>query len=290
MDPVVAVVLGLLQGVLEWLPVSSEGAVSVVLTGLGIAPEAAVGLSLFLHAGTAVAAATFYREDLGRTLSAAGGWRPRTAFADRRRADLTFLAVATPVSGVVGIGAYLLLEEVVSSMTGGGFLALVGLLLVGTGLLQRRAELGGGDPDRSGAVPDGSGQADEGTERRSAPDLLDSVLVGALQGVAVLPGVSRSGTTASALLLRGHDAPRALELSFLLSVPAAAGAGAIAVLEAGGVPAIAPGPAVLALAVAALVGYLMIDALTRVVERLSFWLVCVGFGALGVVGGVLAAL
>jgi undecaprenyl-diphosphatase len=290
MEPglLVAIVLGVLQGTLEWLPVSSEGLVSIFVTALGQTPEDAVGLSLFLHAGTGGAAAAFYREKLRGTLGSVRRWSPGEAFADRDRADLTFLVVATLVSGVVGVGVKLLLDEVVGGLTGGVFLAVVGALLVGTGLLQRRA---GFDDTREGDPETGEHpRTDGGTVGRSVPDAVDAVLVGALQGLALLPGVSRSGTTASALLLRGHDGPRSLELSFVLSVPAAAGAGVLAVVEAGGVPAIDPLPAAVALSLAALVGYLTIDALTRLVGRLQFWVVCVCLGGLGVAGGGLAAL
>jgi undecaprenyl-diphosphatase len=87
----------------------------------------------------------------------------------------------------------------------------------------------------------------------------------------------------SALLLRGHDGPDSLELSFVLSIPAAMGAGAIAVADTGF--AVAPANAALALGVSAVVGYLTVDALTRLVARVAFWRVCIGFGALAVVGG-----
>ncbi|MFC7082323.1 undecaprenyl-diphosphate phosphatase [Halorussus caseinilyticus] len=272
----VAVVAGALQGVFEWLPISSEGNVTVFLTALGSSPEAAVQFSLFLHAGTALSAAVYYRDELGDVAGALAGWRPREAFAPdagasgaSERATLSFLGVATLVSGVVGIGAYATLETVVSELTGGAMVALVGVLLVATGLLQRVADgfaLGG----------------------RESPDLADAVLVGALQGLAVLPGVSRSGTTTSALLFRGHDGPSSFRLSFLLSIPAALGAGAL-VLADTGVPAVAPVPAALAVVTAAVVGYLTIGALMRVVKRVPFWGVCVGLGALAILGGAALA-
>jgi len=113
---------------------------------------------------------------------------------------------------------------------------------------------------------------------------LDAVLVGVLQGLAVLPGVSRSGTTVSALLLRGHEGEASLRLSFVLSIPAALGAGVLVVLDEG-LPTVDPGPAALALAVSAAVGYLTVGALVRLVGRVAFWQVCVGFGALAVLGG-----
>ena len=88
----------------------------------------------------------------------------------------------------------------------------------------------------------------------------------------------------SALLLSGHDGEDALELSFLLSIPAALGAGAIVLLDVG-IPSVSPGAAVIALAVSAVVGYLTVGALVALVRRVAFWGVWVGFGALAVVGG-----
>ncbi|UPV75257.1 undecaprenyl-diphosphate phosphatase [Halorussus limi] len=267
----IAVVAGALQGVFEWLPISSEGNITVFLTALGSSPEAAVQFSLFLHAGTALSATVYYREELADVLGALPRWRPGSAFSDGgETATLSFLAVATLASGVVGIAAYLTLETVVSALTGGAFVALVGVLLVATGVLQRVAdgfEFGG----------------------RASPDLLDAVLVGALQGLAILPGVSRSGTTASALLFRGHDGPSSFRLSFLLSIPAALGAGVLVLLDTG-VPSVTPVEAALALGTAAVVGYLTIDALMRVVERVPFWSVCVGLGALAMLGGAALAI
>ena len=306
----IAVVAGALQGIFEWLPISSEGNITVFLTALGSSPEAAVQFSLFLHVGTAISATMYYRHELRDVLGALPEWRPRSAFdpgepvpsdiasdsaagargasgpggdangpGASERPTLSFLGVATLASGVVGIAAYSTLEHVVSALTGGAFVALIGVLLVLTGVLQRVAdgvESGGRESSvLSNAFEFGS---------RESPDLTDAVLVGALQGLAILPGVSRSGTTASALLFRGHDGPSSFRLSFLLSIPAALGAGVLVVLDEG-IPSVAPTEAALALGTAAVVGYLTIDALMRVVERVPFWGVCIGLGALAMLGG-----
>ena len=264
---VVAVVLGVLQGVFEWLPISSEGNLVVFLTVVqGASPADAVGLSLFLHLGTAAAAAAFYREELVEMARLAPDWRPGDAF-DGERAGLSFLAVATLVSGAVGIGAYVAVAEAMTAFGGGAFVAAIGILLVGTGALQRVA----------GSV---------GLGGRRLPDGVDALVVGALQGLAILPGVSRSGVTTSALLLRGHDGPSSFELSFLLSIPAALGAGAIAVVDAGGLPGIGARAAAVALLTSAVVGYLTIGALVRLVDRVAFWGVCVALGGLMVLGGL----
>lgn len=260
----VAVVVGTVQGLLEWLPVSSEGAVALALTVLDTDPATATRFALFLHAGTAAAATVYYRDVLAGILRTAPGWRPGSAF-DGPQADLSFFAIATVTSGVVGVGGYLALSEVASATAGGTFVAAIGALLLATGLFMRVAER------RAGKV-------------RDRPDIADAFLVGVLQGLAVLPGVSRSGTTVSALLLRGHEGEASLRLSFVLSIPAAFGAGLLVVLD-DGLPTIGAGPALLALALSAVVGYLAVDALVRLVERVAFWQVCVGFGALAVAGG-----
>jgi len=264
----IAIVIGVVQGVVEWLPISSEGGVSILLTALGIAPELAVQLSLFLHAGTGLAALTYYRGEVAEVLRDLRGWDRHTDPFAPAAETTTFLLVATAVSIVVAGGAYLMLLEAATELTGGAFIAVIGGLLVLTGVVQLAAEGRGGSQTRR-------------------LGLLDPVLVGAGQGLAILPGVSRSGTTASVLLLRGHSGERSFRLSFLLSIPAAFGASVLAVVEIGGVPTADPLIAGTAVLTSALVGYATIDALMRVVRRLPFWQVCFGLGGLAILGGVL---
>jgi undecaprenyl-diphosphatase len=261
-----AVVVGVLQGIFEWLPISSEGNVAIVLTALGSSPAVAVSYALFLHLGTAVSATVYYREDVRSALSELAAWR-QGPFAPTTRL-VSFVGVATAAASAVGLVALLGLGALVSEVTGGGFVAVVGGLLIVTGLVQRFA-------------------TDRTLGARRSPDLRDAILVGAVQGLAILPGVSRSGVTTSALLFRGHDGPTAFRLSFLLSVPASLIGGAVGVVDHGGLPGVAPASAVVALGTAALVGYASIDLLMRVVRRVPFWLVCVGLGSLAVLGGIL---
>lgn len=208
---VIGLIAGIVQGIFEWLPISSEGNLAIVMTAIGASPHTALAFALFLQSGTALSATAYYRGELVEVLQSLPSWRPGTAFEDGT-ATLSFIVLGTLVSGVVGAVAYFALAEAVTALAGGSFVAIIGILLVGTGLLQRFAgDLSLGD--------------------RAYPTAIDAVLVGALQGLAILPGVSRSGTTASALLLRGHDGPSSLRLSFLLSIPAAVGAGVLAIVE-----------------------------------------------------------
>ncbi|MBZ6496458.1 undecaprenyl-diphosphate phosphatase [Natrinema longum] len=262
---VVAILAGIVQGVVEWLPVSSQGNLALFLTAVGTDPSVALQLALFLQLGTTLSAATYYRRDIATAVRSVPGWRPHRAYASEN-AIASYIVVASLMTGLVGIPLYVYAVDLAGRLTGGVFIAAIGVLLILTGVLQLASE----------SVSMGV---------RDAPTLLDSVLVGAVQGVAILPGISRSGVTTSTLLFRSYDPPAAFRLSFLLSIPASLGAAALTVAGAGGLPGIALGPALAALGISAVVGYLTIDALMRVVDRVPFWVVCFGLGALAIVGG-----
>lgn len=262
---IVAILAGIVQGVVEWLPVSSQGNLSLVLTLLGTSPNHALQLALFLQVGTTLSSALYYREDIAMSLKAAPGWRPRTAFVGPN-ATTSFVVVACLMTGLIGVPLYLLAVDLASELSSGVFIAGIGVLLILTGVAQ--------------IVSESVSMAD-----RSEPTLADAVLVGSLQGLSILPGVSRSGITTSGLIFRSYEAPSAFRLSFLLSIPAGIGAGVLTVATEGGVPGVSPSAAVVALATSAIVGYLTIGVLMRIVERIPFWLVCFGLGGIAIVGG-----
>jgi hypothetical protein len=129
--------------------------------------------------------------------------------------------VACLLTGIVGIPLYIFAVDLAGQLTGGVFIAAIGILLILTGIVQIASE----------SVSMGG---------RETPTLFDSILVGAVQGLAILPGISRSGMTSSALLFRSYDPPAAFRLSFLLSIPASIGAAALTLASAGGLPGISP--------------------------------------------------
>jgi len=266
---VVAVLAGIIQGVVEWLPVSSQGNLALFLSLAGTEPDVAVQLALFLQVGTTVSAATYYREEIAAAVRSVPDWRPGAAYAGDNAVP-TYIVVASLFTGVVGIPLYVFAVDLAGQLTGGVFIAVIGVLLVVTGVVQLVSE----------SVSMGV---------REQPTLFDSLLVGSVQGLAILPGISRSGVTTSALLFRSYDPPAAFRLSFLLSIPASLGAAALTLAGAGGLPGISPTAALVALSVSALVGYLAIGALMRIVARIPFWAVCFGLGGLAIVGGGLVA-
>lgn len=194
-------ILGLIQGLAEWLPVSSEGILVLVqsqLWGSGEGLKALVHQALFLHAGTFLAASVYFRHDifnLIKTLLGQSG--PR-----HEQKVLHFLIITTLVSGFTG---FFLLEAVnhlenQTKLTGQLLtLGIGGLLLITAGLQIKTKK--------------------KGFKTATDLSLRDSFLLGLLQGLAVLPGLSRSGLTVSGLLLRKFDKTLALKLSFLMSLP-----------------------------------------------------------------------
>jgi len=264
-DLLIAILAGIVQGIVEWLPVSSQGNLSLVLTLVGTEPAVALQLALFLQVGTTLSAATYYRHEIQTALAAVPGWSPRAAY-DGDNAIASYIVVASLMTGVVGIPLYIFAVDLAGQLTGGVFIAGIGVLLIATGLLQLASE-------------------SVSMNKHTAPTLVDSILVGAVQGFAILPGISRSGMTTSAFLFRSYEPPAAFRLSFLLSIPASLGAAALTLLSAGGLPGINLTAALVALGVSAIVGYLTIDVLMRVVDRVPFWAVCFGLGGLAIVGG-----
>ncbi|XVH32257.1 undecaprenyl-diphosphate phosphatase [Haloferacaceae archaeon DSL9] len=264
---VIAFLAGVVQGIVEWLPVSSQGNLSMFLTALGTNPEIALQLALFLQLGTIASSSLYYRDDIHEAAVELPSWNPTNAF-EGTNATTTFVVVACVFTGLVGIPLYLTAIDFASELAGGVFVAAIGVLLILTGVLQlvaTRVEFA----------------------KKEQPTLKDAIIVGALQGFTILPGVSRSGVTSSALIFCNHDAPSAFRLSFLLSIPAGLGAGILTVLSAGGLPGLSPAAAAVALLTSAVVGYLTIGAIMTVVDRVPFWIVCFGLGGLAILGGAL---
>jgi undecaprenyl-diphosphatase len=263
----IAILLGILQGIFEWLPISSEGNITLLLTAMGWAHDQSVQYSLFLHLGTAVAATGYFKTEIRELVELL----PSLPAWDGETRELRFLILATLVSGAVGVAAYAALISLVTAIEGGLLIVAIGVLLVVTGLMQRISA------DSTG-VP------------RTNADWVDAILVGVGQGLAVLPGISRSGTTVGVLLLRGYEGERAFRLSFLLSIPASVGAGVLVLADTGGLSGLSPIAGLVALAVSAVVGLATIHALMRLVRRVDFGAICIGLGALAIGGGLLTIL
>jgi len=194
-------ILGIIQGVAEWLPISSEGllilAQSRILGGVDL--KQMVSLALFLHLGTFLAALIYFRKDVDLILKTVFNF---SKAPKENKNILQFLLVSTLISGLLGWGLISLVNQFSSaSQTAGRLITLlVGIMLLFTGIFQIKAK--NSDPKKD--VKD--------------LKLSDGLILGLTQGFAALPGFSRSGSTVSALILLGFKKELALKLSFLMSL------------------------------------------------------------------------
>jgi undecaprenyl-diphosphatase len=252
MDPLAYIIAGLVQGITEWLPISSKSQDMVVMGFMGITPDVAYSIAIFLHLGTLLAVLIRMRSDVASIVMRLPAFRQDKL--------VQFLIVSTALTGIVGAPIYFLLRKSLAEWDGGIVLAVIGAFLILTGLfiyVSKRVM---------------------GTRKMSEINLMDMVVLGFAQAFTPLPGVSRSGVTVSALLLRGISQEDALRLSFLMSIPAVVGALCLELLLQGFV---LPGPEILAGVFTALVaGYLTIDLLLKVATKLRFDVFCIVFGLL----------
>jgi undecaprenyl-diphosphatase len=261
MEYVAAAILGIVQGLTEFLPVSSSAHLILVPWLLGWTPEGLV-FDVAVHIGTSVAVLVyFWRDWVELAQEMLRGLARRDLFGNSKRRLAWFLIAGTLPAMVAGLA----LEDYIESHLRSPLIT-VGTLTV-FGLLLYYAER-------------------KGTQTRGLEDLNwgDSFWIGMSQAVALIPGVSRSGITITAAMLRDVDRPSAARYSFLLSTPIIVGA---VILEAWkliktslypvatSLPASAPAPALkwgvmaVGIASAAITGFLGIRFLLRYLQSNS---------------------
>ena len=196
MSLAIAALLGVLQGLTEFLPVSSSGHLALAQMLVPGFTQPGVVFDAMLHVGTAGAVVWFERREIGRWLTTAGG-----------RRLLGLLLLGTAATAVVAFPVKSLAEEAFRKPMWVGIGLVVTALVVGS-----TKRLAGGLRDESGI-----------TWRQA-------LVVGLTQGIAVFPGVSRSGMTIAVGLGAGLDRRWAARFSFLLGVPAIAGVAFLEVL------------------------------------------------------------
>jgi len=208
------VLLGLLQGLTEFLPVSSSGHLVLAQALLGL-DSPGILLEVTVHVGTAAAVVVLFARDLAAMLGALARW-PLGRRASRRgdrewRVLAATLVLATGVTAAVGLG----LEPVFRRAFEAPLVAAVMLLVTGVVLFWSRRLTGGHRP-------------------LEAVGPADALVVGLAQGLAIFPGLSRSGMTIVGALSRGLEGAAAARFSFLLSLPAIAGAALVEAVGADG--------------------------------------------------------
>ncbi len=263
---------GLVQGIVEWLPVSSKTIIILVFRASGQTNFAVnYVMGLLANFGSFFAALAYFRKDI---FSALRGLR--APFADTVDSlKLRYLFFATLATGVIGVPIYLVVRHTFARSSGTVAMVIIGLLLLVTSFVNlRREKLAAAKApvvSQPGDLPSLAGINEE-DDKSQIPRTGTSIIVGLLQGFAALPGISRSAMTVTPLLLKGLSPKEALRFSFLLDVVALLGAGVVPlVIGKGGLSAvnqIGILPVVVMIVVAAIVSFLMIGTVLRFAARL----------------------
>lgn len=259
-----AIVLGIIQGLTEFLPISSSGHLVIFQAQLGLT-EPQLALDILLHAGTLAAVIICYRQDIKQLLKALFSLlAPKAVEVEARwRRLLGLIVISTIPTSILGLIIGSKMEWVFASPLFAAYMLLVtGTFLKMTGMKKV------------------SERAYKSAEKVTT---LDSLIVGAAQGISVLPGISRSGSTISAGMFLGFSREEAVRYSFLVAIPATAAAQIWSMrdnlaITPGEWPAYAAGAAV-----AFLVGYAALRKLISITIKGKLHLFsyyCWGVGAL----------
>lgn len=239
MDILQAVFLGIVQGITEWLPISSSGHLALLQNYLGM--DVPVSFDVFIHVGTLLAVSIYFRGRINEIIRSVAN----LDFGSEPGKEFIYMVIAMIPTALIGFA----LKDFFESMFQNN--AYLGLEFILNGFILYSATL----------VSPGKKELNEKS----------SFVVGIAQGLAVSPAVSRSGFTISAGLLQGIDPKKAARFSFLLSIPAILGASFFELKDSGiDLASETFLPYMAGAAVAAVVGYLSIKFLLKVIEERKF--------------------
>jgi undecaprenyl-diphosphatase len=267
MNELYAIILGLVQGISEWLPISSKTQILFASTLLFSLPLAvAYAFGLFMEIGSVGSAVVYFRRDI------------HSLFKDRRL--VVYLLVVTVVTGLVGAPLYYLTDKVLTSSPYniGIPMVLLGLVLIGIGFYIRYSRT--------------KPRLVVGLEEMK---LKNYVMIGIAQGIAALPGVSRSGMTVSTMLLMGVKPEQAFRLSYLAYIPASLGAFFVTLLLSKSqvdtaIRVVEPTGILIAIATSALIGIVVISYLLKFAKTSRIYVIDFVLGTIALVLGIIATL
>jgi len=256
MDVLQAIILGTVQGITEWLPISSEGINSLILTTFYNQTLAdAIYISIWLHIGTVLAATIYFRKTILKLIKNLPHYSGKQTPYNK---ITNFILISLFATGLVGLPILLFGIDKLN-FQGSTATAFIGLLLIITGLLQIKTK---------------------SASQKKQPTIFDSFLVGIAQGFSGLPGLSRSGLTVSTLLLRNYTAQQALTLSFLISIPTILGAEIILILTS---KVLVTPQLIIATITAFVTGLLSIHIFMRMAQKINFGYFCIFLGLISMI-------
>jgi len=242
MDLIQTIILGLIQGWTEWLPISSTGHLRVAerLFGLGTP----ILFDVLLHVGTLIVTLLFFHEDIKKILVALGKWD----FKTENGKLIPLIIVGTIPTALIGLIFGNAIEALFKNL-----LPIAGAFVIcGVALYSSKI----------------------GNERKESIGYLEALAIGTAQGIAIIPGISRSGLTIAVALLLGTKREKAFKFSFLLSVPAIIGALSLTFYEQHEALVLAGvgwTEIIVGVAVSMVVGYFALNLLRKIITHKKFY-------------------
>ncbi len=257
MDLIQAIILGIVQGLTEFLPVSSSGHLVIFQHLFGL-KEPELVFDIAVHVGTLMAVVIYFKKELAGIICALFNMTRRLlkgdaalsdAWADPEVRMALLIVLGSVPTALIGIGFHQIADQLFSSVR------MVGLMLLVTGTvlwLTRRVK-----------------KTDHGVGHFSVGKAL---IVGLVQGLAILPGISRSGSTIAVGLFLGLKRDLAARYAFLLSIPAIGGAALLAARDVSRGGEFPVSIIVAGILSAAVVGYLSLKMLVYIVKKGKLYL------------------
>lgn len=265
-----AVILGIVQGLAEFLPISSSGHLAIIKEIMNIDLESGgMFFDIMLHLGTLVAIFIAFWGDISRMIVEGfhiigevfyniGTWMKRLVGGQGKyhriirssyRKFVMMVIVSTIPTGIIGV----LVKDTVELAS--SFIIVPGICLLITAIFLTIADL-----------------VDPGEKRPREAKYSDAGLIGIAQGLATMPGLSRSGTTITACLLCGFEKRFAVKYSFIMSIPAVMGAVVLELKDVGqmSLQQADLAPCAVATIIAAIVGYLSIRIMMQLIRNKSY--------------------
>ena len=267
MSVIEGILLGILQGIAEFLPISSSGHLAVAQNLLHL-EEVPLLFDVFLHLATLVAVCLYFRKQIWELLKCFGRWiarkeRPANTINENDllcgndkvgRRTIIAVIISTIITGAIGIVTSKLIPDLSVKFVCGGFI-LTAAMLIFSALIEKRNK----KPEFAEVYE---------AKRKAGISPVQALFVGLLQGFGTLPGVSRSGSTIAGAMSCGMDRKVAGEYSFILSIPAILGAFILELKDLGEMTGvIGAAPIIGGCAAAFAVGYISLTLLMKMIRK-----------------------
>lgn len=272
-----SILLGFLQGVAEFLPISSSGHLQLAQSLLNL-DEVPLLFDVFLHLATLAAVCVYFWPKILALLKCFGRWISRKDLKEidsnpatsndilcgtdeAGRKTIIAIIISTIITGIIGIVTSKIIPDLSNKFICAGFLVTSALLIVSSSLEKKQIE----KKEMESKSPEN--QSSE-TQKQTGVSIKQATIIGFMQGFGTLPGISRSGSTIAGALFSGVNRSAAGDYSFIVSIPAILGAFILELKDLDQVTGtIGAAPVIAGCITAAITGYLSLMFLMKLIRK-----------------------